>query len=313
VAPAPPPPQQQQQQQDRTGEEQFKLLLQAKGITPLQGVMEQLIEHYAASAAFVHDPDKAAKLYYTASRIPRSATNIVLRQQGIAVAQPFRGGDHSKAVLMHAFRDGSPMILKISVPDSIEHEISVMKDIIDGASENNLVVVEGVHFERTNIETSDESGAQCIPYTRVGAGLLMKHYQCTLAQWKKPVEEAVLLRYGHSLKRAIQHMHHKGYCHLDIKPSNIFLFEENCYLGDYGAARKIGQDIVECTRTYFPTDLPLLAAKKTDYLLLAKTLLEMHGTIASPVEDMSTEEIMAAIKGEKAESLREFLNACFDS
>lgn len=140
----------------------------------------------------------------------------------------------------------------------------------------------------------------------------MKHFQTILAQCKIPLEETVLLKYGNQLKRAIQHMHENGYCHLDIKPSNVFLLEGKCYLGDYGAAMPVGQEIMECTRNYYPTDFPHLAEKKTDYLLLAKTLLEMYGEIESPVKPMSTEEILGAIQGVKTEAVRDFLKSCLD-
>ena len=302
-----------QQQQQRQGEgiERFRSLLLAQGITPIQPIMMQIIKHYAASIPLIVEPVAAADLYYTASIIPRSATEIVLREQGISVAQPFRVSD-SKAVLLHAFRDGYPMILKVSTPKSIDHEISVMEKIMEDAEKNNLVVIEHVHFESATIEITDENGEISVPYARSRSGILMKHFQITLAQCKIPLTETVLLKFGNQLKRAIQHMHKNGYCHLDLKPSNVFLLEGNCYLGDYGAAKPIGQEIIECTRNYYPSDLPPLAEKKTDYLLLAKTLLEMCGEIESPVKPMSTEEILGSIQGVKTESVRDFLTSCFD-
>jgi serine/threonine protein kinase len=76
----------------------------------------------------------------------------------------------------------------------------------------------------------------------------------------------VLLRFGNQLKVAIAHIPHKtSYCHLDIKPANIFLLEHDCFLGDYGAATKIGEPVTELTRTYYPNDLPDRAETKTDF------------------------------------------------
>ncbi|KAL3906449.1 MAG: hypothetical protein SGILL_009266 [Bacillariaceae sp.] len=295
------------------GIERFKSLLRSQGITPIDPIMMQLIKHYAASIPLVVEPAVAADLYYTASRIPRSATEIVLRKQGISVAQPFAASDPGKAVLLHAFRDGYPMILKVSPPSSIKHEVSVMEKIKHDASKNYLVVIEEVKFESATIEAIDANGDSSVPYARVRSGLLMKHFQTTLAQCKIALSEKVLLKYGNQLKRAIQHMHENGYCHLDIKPSNVFLLEGNCFLGDYGAAKPIGHEITEVTRNYYPTDFPFLAERMTDYLLLAKTLLEMYREIDSPVRPMSTEDILGAIQGVKTEGVRDLLTSCFDA
>ena len=204
------------------------------------------------------------------------------------------------------------MILKVSAPESIDHEISVMEKIMEDAQKNNLVVIEHVQFESATIEITDENGDLSVPYARLRSGILMKHFQTTLAQCKIPLTETVLLKYGNQLKNAIHHMHENGYCHLDLKPSNVFLLEGNCYLGYYGPAKPIGQEITECTRNYYPSDFPPLAEKKTDYLLLVKTLLEMYGEIESPVKPMSTEEILGSIQGVETESVRNFLTSCCD-
>jgi hypothetical protein len=50
-----------------------------------------------------------------------------------------------------------------------------------------------------------------------------------------------------------------------------------------------------------------LAETKTDFLLLAKTLVELHGVIDSPVKPMSTEEIMEAIDVVENVDVRQFL------
>jgi serine/threonine protein kinase len=102
----------------------------------------------------------------------------------------------------------------------------------------------------------------------------MKHYQTTLAQCKIPLTADVLLRFGNQLKVAIARMHKTGYCHLDIKPANIFLLERDCFLGDHGAATKIGDRIPELTRSYYPNDLAARAETKADFFPLAN--LQSH-------------------------------------
>lgn len=294
----------------------FRSLLASKGITPSQPVMMQLVKNFASSVAIVSEADIAVALYYNASQIPRSATEIILKERGISVAQPFQASDPSKAILLHAFRDGFPMILKVSNATSVQHEADVISDMMnfDGCdlSEKHLCCIEIVEFESSSIELTDTSGSISAPLNRVRQGLLMKHYQTTLAQCRIPLTADVLLRFGNQLKVAIAHMHKTGYCHLDIKPANIFLLERDCFLGDYGAATKIGDHVTEVTRTYYPNDMPARAETKTDFLLLAKTLMEMFGAIQSPVQSMSTAEIMKAVGNIKDQSVKDFLLACFD-
>lgn len=290
----------------------FKSLLKSKGIAVTSPIVMQLIKHYASAVPLVSNADEAADLYYTASRIPRSATQLVLLGKGVSVAEPYQASDPSKAVLMQAFRDGIPMILKIGSPDSLRKEMGVMERIRHGANENNLVVIEELEFQSATIEITGTDGSLFVPYSRARSGMLMQHYQTTLAQCRIPLTEDVILKYGHRIKRAILHMHANGYCHLDIKPSNIFLLGDSCHLGDYGAATLVGDGITECTRNYYPSDFPPTADKKTDFLLLAKTVLELYGKIESPVQPMSTEEILRAVRGMEADSVRELLLSCFD-
>jgi serine/threonine protein kinase len=278
--------------------------------------MLQLVTHFATSVAIVPNAEIAQSLYYAASRIPRSATEIVLKDQGISVAQPFQASDHSKAILLHAFRDGHPMLLKVSSAESIQHEVDVIKGMTNSdccdLSEKHLCRIEVIQFESATIEVTGTDGSIHTPFARVRQGLLMKHYQTTLAQCKIPLTANVLLKYGNQLKVAISHMHQMGYCHLDIKPANIFLLEGDCFLGDFGAATKIGLDIRERTINYYPNDGPYTAEKKTDFLLLTKTLMELFGAIATPLLPMSTDEIMKAVVNIDDQTVKDFLLACFD-
>jgi len=169
-----------------------------------------------------------------------------------------------------------------------------MQSIREGASENNLVVIEELELQKRyytiEITGTDGTGSLSVPYSRARSGMLMQHYQTTLAQCRIPLTEDVLLKYGRQINRAILYMHANGYCHLDIKPSNIFLLGDICHLRDYGAATLVGQYITECTRNYYHSDFTPTAEKKTDFLLLAKTMLELYGTIKSPVQLMSTKK-----------------------
>eukprot|EP00978_Attheya_sp_CCMP212_P035793 scaffold157813_cov67-Attheya_sp.AAC.1 len=113
----------------------------------------------------------------------------------------------------------------------------------------------------------------------------MTHYQGTVTQCKIPLTEAVLLDFGQQLLNDVHALHTVGYCHLDIKPSNIFLLDArdgslaDCFLGDYGAAVKIGNDIREKTVNCYPKDGSFVAEPITDMYLLAVTILEKFWSI----------------------------------
>lgn len=292
--------------------ERFKSLLEQGGKKASEPVMRLLVAHYAASIPLVLDAAGAADLYERAALIPQTTTEIALRQQGISVNQPFSSGDPSKALLLHANKSGYAQILKLSDATSTSREVEVMNQIRDGAAENNLVVFEEVEFsEQTNLTVTDRSGSVTGSKARVRSGLLMKHYQGTLSQIKIPLPDEVLLKYGRQLEKALRHMHSCGYCHLDVKPSNIFIFEGSCFLGDYGAARRTGSEVFQVTRSYYPSDFPVEAEPRTDFLLLSKTLLEMHGQIESPVKPMSSNEIRTTIENVQAEPVRSFLRSFF--
>eukprot|EP00978_Attheya_sp_CCMP212_P027664 scaffold93216_cov69-Attheya_sp.AAC.1 len=142
----------------------------------------------------------------------------------------------------------------------------------------------------------------------------MTKYQGTLTDCRIPLPEEVLLHYGRQLHSAIKCMHMAGYCHLDVKPANIFLADGDCLLGDYGAATKIGDEIHErTTASYYPRDAAFTAEVETDMQMLAVTLLQMFGSIAAPVtEAMAREEIMTAIGLVDNDNVKVFLQSLFN-
>jgi serine/threonine protein kinase len=140
----------------------------------------------------------------------------------------------------------------------------------------------------------------------------MIKYQGTLTDCRIPLTEQVLLHFGKNLHSALTCMHNAGYCHLDVKPANIFLRDGDCFLGDYGAATRIGHDIHERTVSYYPHDAAYVAEIETDMLMLAVTLLQLFGRIASPVtQAMARVEIMTAIELVDNDNVNGFLQSLF--
>jgi hypothetical protein len=147
-------PQQQLQpekSQWRTSQADFRILLENAGVVVSEEVMRVLLKHYASSAVFVDNAEQAKDLYYEVAMFPRSATQITLREQNISVAELFPGSDPSKAILLHAFENGEPRILKISSESSLQHELHVWNDLT-GAAESekhnaHLVPLDKLRFQ----------------------------------------------------------------------------------------------------------------------------------------------------------------------
>ena len=284
----------------------FRNLLQQCNVMPSEAVIMVLVKQFASSVGLVDTPEQARDLYFEAALLPRSATRVVLGEKGISVADIFRGSDPSKAILLHAHENGAPRILKVATDKSIRHEWDVWSAVkasssVSGNEASYLVSVQLIQFETPEIEVT-----RC--------GLLMRHYQGTLSQCKIPLKAEILLRYGKFLCKALSTLHHAGFCHLDVKPSNVFLFEDACYLGDYGAAVKTGDPIRERTTKYYPSDGDFEASEETDMYLLAVTLLEMFGTIpqASERSPLAKQEIREMIASVETDEVRTFLNSLFD-
>eukprot|EP00977_Amphora_coffeiformis_P024306 scaffold15478_cov123-Amphora_coffeaeformis.AAC.4 len=148
-------------------------------------------------------------------------------------------------------------------------------------------------------------------YTDMGeirAGILMKKNSIHFVSLQDtPLTECVLLRLGSQLISAISALHECGYCHMDIKPANVFLWEDECFLGDYGGATRIGEQVRENTLSYYPSDAGVYAKKETDFMLLAVTLLEMFGSVSSPTTGLSLEEIKSKMASMENENLKAVL------
>lgn len=94
-------------------------------------------------------------------------------------------------------------------------------------------------------------------------GRLMKQaYPSTLAACKIPLRDAVSLQMGRQLLEAVKAMHACVYCHMDIKPSNLFVWGKESFLGDYGDATLIGKSVRETTPQYYPSGNGETAQKK---------------------------------------------------
>jgi len=301
VAPAP--------DQSEHPQARFRRLAESAAINVSEVVMKVVVKYFSSRMLSTNTPDQAADLYLEASKIPRSVTQGELAQQHISIGQLFPDTASSKTVILEAFDGGSPCLLKVTDEESLSHEMSVWEAIEagGGASDHHLVPLKKLPFERqARVQVGNMPGG----YNDRGefsGGILMQKYQSTLARCKIPLSEEVLIRYGNQLLTAITKMHECGYCHMDIKPSNVFLWQGNCLLGDYGGASRPGEKVREHTHSYYPDGAGEEAKEETDFLLLAVTLLEMFGCVTSPPGPMTKDGIKSKVASVGNEKVKAFL------
>ena len=294
----------------------FRRLAEEAAISVTDCVMKSVSFHFASQMMVVNTPDDAAHIYRQASRIPRSATEIALREMNIDVGGICPGTYPSNAIILEAFKDGSPCLLKITDPENVDHEVSVWKAIeglLSSESDSkihHLVPLQKLEFERSAVlRNGNLSGGHNEISGDYRSGILMENYPSALSRCKIPLREAILIKYGEQLQQAVTMMHKTGYCHMDIKPSNIFISSGgHCLLGDYGGATKIGDPVREHTRAYYPTDAGRYAKTETDYQLLTVTLLELFGMVTSPPSPMTAEQIQAKVAGLENRTVKAFLS-----
>ena len=79
---------------------------------------------------------------------------------------------------------------------------------------------------------------------------------------------------------ALCHLHSKGYCFADLKPSNIMLrnaLQGHATLVDFGATVRIGDRIIEITKNYCLDVDTSIASESLDWICLGTTLAQIGG------------------------------------
>jgi hypothetical protein len=287
-------------------------LLKKDGVVVSEHVIANAVLNFPAAMMVLASCQQARILYDKAKQVPQSRTRIILAQQGISVGEVYAGAFSCNTVLLHAHEQGEARILKVGTVETVDHEFSVWEAISKGDKDYEyLVPLRKIVFERgTKIEVGSKVGEfKTVNAEDCGAGLLMKQYQSTLANVKIPSNSKVLLRIGGQLLEAVETMHACGYCHMDIKPSNIFLWEKECFLGDYGGATLIGDTVRETTQRYYPRDAGDKALKKNDFLMLAVTLLELFGALENCILPMTCCQIKDVIESEENDEVKAFLKS----
>jgi len=114
---------------------------------------------------------------------------------------------------------------------------------------------------------------------RVGQNevLIMPWYTSTLNQHPSNCLDWIVVQ-GRRLLEALYYLHsfpEGGYVHMDVKAMNVFVdHANNCYLGDFGSCKPIGETITSCSINFCWKDVMGLPAHPVyDYFMLLLMLL----------------------------------------
>ena len=96
-----------------------------------------------------------------------------------------------------------------------------------------------VFCEIISIKVDQQTSINTLSTRRNGRSLLMETYQ-VLSEYSSLFQSNVVLKGGKQILIALEYIHKKGYVHMDVKGSNIFIDYKtgDWVLGDYGARRK---------------------------------------------------------------------------
>jgi serine/threonine protein kinase len=114
---------------------------------------------------------------------------------------------------------------------------------------------------------------------------------------------------------ALCHLHSKGFCFADLKPSNIMLqHAEPSYatLVDYGATVRIGSPTIEFTRSYCLDATPNTATESLDWICLGTTIAQIVGFDIFQFQRAS--DIVDTVNlSEKQDDLKNLIVSCLQS
>ena len=223
----------------------------------------------------IEDSQDALEMYQDAQRTFGTSTknNIIATHGDLKINGEFEIPQESSSVFYLSWAAGVPCILKF--PDSAtlaRHESNVYTQITD-PRKRNLVDLELVEFSNLPPRHASQNCA-----------LKMPRYTSTLQSCAQGRELSILYqRAAIAVYDGLCAMHTAGYCHLDVKPGNIFIDSNGgVFLGDFDAALKVSQTVNRTTPTFLPREMAVLQARgllvaesAVDFGMLACTLMYM--------------------------------------
>ena len=221
------------------------------------------------------DEQDAFEIYHDAQRTFGTSTkNNIIATHGnhdLKINGEFEIPQESSSVFYIAWAAGIPCILKFPESASMAHlEYQVYQKIIDPRKQH-LVQIELIEFTNLPIRHSNQSCA-----------LKMPRYDSTLQSCAQDPELGTLFEHvAVSVFDGLCAIHTTEYCHLDVKPGNIFIDSKGgVFLGDFDAALIVGRVVDRTTPTFLPRELAILKARGllianqvVDFGMLACTLM----------------------------------------
>ena len=114
---------------------------------------------------------------------------------------------------------------------------------------------------------------------------------------------------------ALCHLHSKGFCFVDLKPSNIMLQnaeQGRATLVDYGATVRIGSPIVEFTQQYCLDANTIKATEHLDWICLGTTLAQIGGFDICTVQT-TTDLVIEVCRSTQTDYLKKLIVSCLQS
>ena len=217
----------------------------------------------------------AAKvLYDRAKRVMTTDSRLKLRDAGIDLDGLLPDAFSSKAIIQLVAIKGRPFIFKYPL-DAEYHLESIVKDftfcdmvkaVNSGALPDGLV-------SYSDFTLVDSSG-------NLIRGSLSDVYAFSLNKWQRPLSCTFVVLLLRRLIRTLDAVHGLGFVIVDLKPDNVFVTREGLAdIGDFGGARRIGEEITECTPEYILEEHEELrqANPAVDWGCLVNTGLDLMG------------------------------------
>ncbi|KAG5176848.1 hypothetical protein JKP88DRAFT_227373 [Tribonema minus] len=267
----------------------FTQLLQQTHISrPNARVLDLIQRRFSSRLMTAATPEHALSLYMDAQLLPGTSTSyILIADYSLQLNGPF-SEELPACILTATDRAGRPCIVKLlgrsestSIPPTgRQTEADVCTQL--HLAEANLAGIPVVHA--TLLEVALQGLEQNMQATKkhgpgVYRALLMPRYACVVSDQPQLTEQAIL-QGAERLVEAIKYIHGKGYVHMDIKASNVFVDADGrWFLGDFGATLPAG-DLVFAYTEWFHRDKTLKgrpAQVAFDWYMLAVMLAaELH-------------------------------------
>jgi hypothetical protein len=223
----------------------------------------------------IENEQDALEMYQDAQRTFGTSTknNIVASQGDLKINGEFDIPQESSSVFYIAWAAGVPCILKFPESASVAyHESNVYAQITD-PRKRHLVHLELIEFSNLPARHANQHCA-----------LKMPRYTSTLQSCAQGLELRILFENAAiAVHNGLCAMHIANYCHLDVKPGNIFIDSDGAiFLGDFDAALSQGQAVNRTTPTFLPREMAILhargllvASSAVDFGMLVCTLMYM--------------------------------------